>query len=413
MDHRAAASQGSHPPLYYSLPTTGNMQAESSRAALAASRLLRDVSKTQKRSYAISQAYVPTAASSRIVPLPPRAKPTLPTFFTGRPVYENALLELETLLESSRSKLRKEHIYPLPPSLAVPTPRAAWLSAQDLSGTMATHLKTAQYRRITTLLNELAVVREIARRAEQPEVLATIGEALEAYERRDIQAQGADVGQKDGRIDALGRSVSVGKRKESSARVWMIRTKSPAAAQALSSKDGNPSALPALLEAESQVAVTEVIVNSRPLHIHFPRVSDREAILRPLRLAGLIGHYNIFALTSGGGTSGQAGAVALGVARGLAVHRPELREVLDKGEHILNQLSMPKLTQLSDRRPAEAGSPHGRAEKDQLGQGKEAGGSACASRSATTFADPATCHSECLGQAVKGDYCPFYSAPYA
>jgi small subunit ribosomal protein S9 len=85
------------------------------------------------------------------------------------------------------------------------------------------------------------------------------------------------------------------------------------------------------IEGENVVPQTEVLINSRPIHKHFPRPADRELIMRPLRLTGLIGHYNIFALTSGGGTTGQAGAVALGVARGLATHRPELREILQKG----------------------------------------------------------------------------------
>jgi small subunit ribosomal protein S9 len=245
-------------------------------------------------------------------------------------VYENALLELQSLVAKSQAALRKQHIYPLPPSLAIPTPRASWLSALDLSGNMATHLKTAQYRRITSLLNELATLREIARRGEQAEVMATIGETLRAYERPEAAGSAAAGSRPDGKIDNYGRSVSVGKRKESSARVWMIRTKPVEVGQ---KTDESTTSLEAWrkIEGENVVPQTEVLINSRPIHKHFPRPADRELIMRPLRLTGLIGHYNIFALTSGGGTTGQAGAVALGVARGLATHRPELREILQKG----------------------------------------------------------------------------------
>lgn len=300
------------------------MQVDCSRATASAVRRL--IPHLSKRTYAVSQSYVPSSASSRILPLPPRAKPTLPTFFTGRPIYENALLDLENLVHKSQSTLRQEHVYPLPPSLKVATPRASWLSASDLSGTMATHLKTAQYRRITTLLNELATLREIARRVGQPEVLSSIGEALKTYERADAEGSGSAKTRPDGKMDEFGRSLSVGKRKESSARVWMIQTKLPD----IGDKDSEKPASWSYIPGENAAPHTEVLVNSRPIFKHFPRPSDRELILRPLRLTGLLGHYNIFALAEGGGTSGQAGAVALGVARGVVTHRPEMREVLQK-----------------------------------------------------------------------------------
>jgi len=44
--------------------------------------------------------------------------------------------------------------------------------------------------------------------------------------------------------------------------------------------------------------------------------------VRPLKVAGVLGAYNVFALVRGGGMSGQSGAVALGVARAL-VHLEE------------------------------------------------------------------------------------------
>lgn len=267
---------------------------------------------TQSHRYAsTSSSYVPAAAYNRISPLPPRAKPALTTFFTGKPVYEDSILRLEDSIRRNTDSLRTRHIYPLPDTLAVTTPRTAWISAGDMSSILDTPLRTSQYRRVTGLLNELATLREIARRSGEVDVLAEIQDSLQDYERFKDDSAGFNKQAPDGFIDGHGRSVSKGRRKESSARVWMVRTKP-------------------MTEGGPEIPTTEVLVNSLPISQHFARPSDREAILRPLKLTGLLGAFNIFALTSGGGTTGQAGAIALAVARGIAVHRPDLRDVLQK-----------------------------------------------------------------------------------
>ncbi|KAJ9119415.1 hypothetical protein QFC24_005648 [Naganishia onofrii] len=285
-----------------------------------------------RRSYAVQAGYIPSGSSysnnnRRITPLPPRPKPALSTFFAGKPVLENAINEMEDALKRGQEGLRKEHIFPLPagPSMAVPIPRASWLGATEMSSILDTKLRTSHYRRVTTLLNQLAMIREIAKRAEQPDVLVPLQDLLSVYERPISLGLDPAHEKPDGHVDQYGRSVSMGRRKESSAKVYMIKTKTPdfaatATATASTSLDDHDN-LP-------HVPTGEILINSLPIHHHFPRPSDRETILRPLRLTGLIGFFNIFALTKGGGTSGQAGAVALAIARGVATHRPELREVL-------------------------------------------------------------------------------------
>lgn len=275
-----------------------------------------------RRTYAVQAGYVPAGSySRRPAPLPARPKPTLPTFFAGKPILENAINEMEDALKRGQDGLRKEHIFPLPPHLAVPIPRASWLGATEMSSILDTKLRTSHYRRVTSLLNQLAMLREIAKRAEQPDVLVPLQDLLSQYERPTSLGQDASYEKPDGHIDQYGRSVSMGRRKESSAKVYMIKTKVLAEPSAASNLDTVATSL-------DHVPTGEILVNSLPIHQHFPRPSDRETILRPLRLAGLIGYYNIFALTKGGGTSGQAGAVALAIARGVATHRPELRDVL-------------------------------------------------------------------------------------
>ena len=62
-----------------------------------------------------------------------------------------------------------------------------------------------------------------------------------------------------------------------------------------------------------------------------PKLPDRERIIRPLKVAGLLGAYNIFAIVCGGGTSGQSGAVAHGVSKALVAHAPEVEDLLRQG----------------------------------------------------------------------------------
>lgn len=61
-------------------------------------------------------------------------------------------------------------------------------------------------------------------------------------------------------------------------------------------------------------------------------------MVRPLKVAGVLGGFNIFALVRGGGTSGQSGAVALGIAKALAAHEPGVEGILRKGDSILTFL---------------------------------------------------------------------------
>ena len=72
-----------------------------------------------------------------------------------------------------------------------------------------------------------------------------------------------------------------------------------------------------------------IVVNSRACDQYFPREALRLAIKAPLLLTHQLGKYNVIANVEGGGLSGQAGAIRLGIARALtrldAAHRTALR----------------------------------------------------------------------------------------
>ena len=73
-----------------------------------------------------------------------------------------------------------------------------------------------------------------------------------------------------------------------------------------------------------------ITINKRPLEEYFPTATYRQHATEPLRLANRAEAYNVEATIDGGGVSGQAGALRLGIARALIELDPELRGGLKK-----------------------------------------------------------------------------------
>jgi small subunit ribosomal protein S9 len=147
----------------------------------------------------------------------------------------------------------------------------------------------------------------LAEAAGQSDIEASIARVLTPYEREDKEAI-LGIKRRPVQFDEFGRSYTVGKRKESAARVWIVPTQ----------------------PLNSSVSATEILINNQPLGSYFANVADRERVLLPFKLTGLVGAFNAFVLTHGGGTTGQAGAAAHGIAKGLAAHVPEAWPILMK-----------------------------------------------------------------------------------
>jgi len=73
-----------------------------------------------------------------------------------------------------------------------------------------------------------------------------------------------------------------------------------------------------------------ITINKRPLEDYFPNATHRMILSEPLRLTETGEGYDIDATLHGGGTTGQAGAIRLGIARGLIALDPELRGALKR-----------------------------------------------------------------------------------
>ncbi len=79
-----------------------------------------------------------------------------------------------------------------------------------------------------------------------------------------------------------------------------------------------------------------IIVNDEDIDEYFPLATMREWALTPLRVVNALADYDVMARVHGGGISGQAGALRLGIARALIEAQPELRKRL-KSEGLLTR----------------------------------------------------------------------------
>ena len=73
-----------------------------------------------------------------------------------------------------------------------------------------------------------------------------------------------------------------------------------------------------------------ILVNGRPLGQYFPREWHRGLVRQPLQTVGALEKFNVMARVAGGGSTGQAGAVRLGIARALLTTDAQLRPTLRK-----------------------------------------------------------------------------------
>src|SRR5512140_2775644 len=103
------------------------------------------------------------------------------------------------------------------------------------------------------------------------------------------------------KVDKLGRAYATGKRKDAVARVWV--------------KPGSG----------------KVEINTRPIEIYFARPVLRMLIQQPLVATNRQGQFDVVCTVSGGGLSGQAGAVRHGISKALMHYEPDLRGALKRG----------------------------------------------------------------------------------
>ena len=220
-----------------------------------------------------SRAY--TTLSVRIVP-------TSPSYFTAQPDVTDSLLRIEQL---------QQRFETLPTVPSGEAPRVAWLSLVEYRRKAGEDIKASRYAKIRRLLQRMNLI--------DPSVMPPeVRQTLDRF-KRDFDPSASRSAPPP--IDRYGRTLGVGRRKSSTAQVWLV-------------------------EGEG-----EVLINGKSLAAAFARIHDRESALWALKMTGRIDKYNVWALVRGGGTTGQAEAMTLGVAKALLGHEPSLKAALRRG----------------------------------------------------------------------------------
>ncbi len=100
------------------------------------------------------------------------------------------------------------------------------------------------------------------------------------------------------KVDKLGRAYATGKRKDAVARVWI------------------------------KAGTGKFVVNGKESNDYFARPVLRMLLQQPFSLTNRAGQFDIYATVSGGGLSGQAGALRHGISKALTYYEPALRPAL-------------------------------------------------------------------------------------
>lgn len=213
---------------------------------------------------------------------PARIVPASPSYFSGSPKFIDHLLRLENLLAENER---------LPKTSPMHVPRKAWLKLAQFRDFVGEPVPTKKYKSLIKILQRINRIR--------PEIIPDYANNI----IKEYVRPGNPYGVKPAppTLDEMGRARGRGKRKTSSAVVYLV-------------------------EGEG-----EVLVNGKTLSEAFPREHDRESVVWPLSSTERLDKYNVWATAKGGGTTGQAESITLALARALLVHEPGLKQALRKG----------------------------------------------------------------------------------
>jgi len=84
----------------------------------------------------------------------------------------------------------------------------------------------------------------------------------------------------------------------------------------------------------------QLMINKQQVHEYFSQEKDRNAVSAPLKATETSGSLDVFVNVKGGGTTGQAGATMLGIARALKNYDPNLMKQLRDGGYLTRDSRM-------------------------------------------------------------------------
>lgn len=211
-----------------------------------------------------------------------RTIPATPSYFSREPQFNDLYIRISNLLT------RYHHLPTVSPSEA---PQVPWTKLEEMRAQMGEPIKASHYQKVIRVAKRLNLIEPTLRPAEVKIALQEFARDINPFLNMPNPIT----------IDKFGRAVGVGKRKASTARAFVVE------------------------------GTGEVLVNGKPLNEAFGRVHDRESAVWALTATERLDKYNVWVIVEGGGTTGQAEAITLAVAKALVAHEPALKTALRKG----------------------------------------------------------------------------------
>jgi len=84
----------------------------------------------------------------------------------------------------------------------------------------------------------------------------------------------------------------------------------------------------------------KIVVNGKPFDDYFCLLKDQLLVIDPLRVTKSLKSYDVFVTLAGGGTTGQAGAVVMGLGRALLAANSEFEASLREAKHLTRDARM-------------------------------------------------------------------------
>lgn len=216
--------------------------------------------------------YVPELERTRLIP-------SLKAFYSRNPFHEEHINKLMSVLNRNVTL----------PFDRRSSSEVTWIKFNEYKEKAGgDSLKETEYLELIKILKRLDSI-NIELRSEE------LSSILQEYSRSD---SGLKDSRKEKTLDDKGRAITVGRRKSSSAKVYLVKGEG------------------------------KVLVNGQSIEEAFPKLQDRLKLLYPMELVGQEGQYNVFGLVRGGGSTGQIDALKLAISKALCIHNPLFKQKL-------------------------------------------------------------------------------------
>lgn len=170
---------------------------------------------------------------------------------------------------------------------------------KDTAKDKVTVEKKPSRKKKETKVGDLKDLKNAAQESETATAAET-GAAVAVPAAQTMASVGTAPAERTPKLDARGRAYGTGRRKDAVARVWLKRGSG------------------------------KVVVNGRDQAVYFARQTQRLILNQPFLIVNSVGHFDVMCTVTGGGLSGQAGAVRHGISRALENFDPQYRPALKK-----------------------------------------------------------------------------------